>query len=109
VKLPDGNLRNGYTVKIVNKASSQVTFEITTHGLYGAFLTEADEELGPAATLGLPVGADRVGTFRVLVTGLPAALVDGSQPLDFTLRNTMTGEQTTYHSVFLGPQAGVMR
>ena len=109
VRLADGNLRNGYTVKIVNKAASQVTFEITTHGLYGAFLAESDEGLGPAETLGLPVGADRVGTFRVLVTGLPAALVDGSQPIDFTLRNVLTGEQTTYHSVFMGPEPGQRR
>jgi hypothetical protein len=55
------------------------------------------------------VGADRVGTFRVLVTGLPAALVDGSQPIDFTLRNVLTGEQTTYHSVFMGPEPGQRR
>jgi cytochrome c oxidase accessory protein FixG len=109
VRLADGNLRNGYTVKIVNKAQTQVTFEIATHGLYGAVLTEADEGFGPAPTLGLPVGADNVGTFRVLVTGLPTTLVDGSQPIDFSLRNTVSGEQTIYHSVFLGPTTGSRR
>ncbi|MDR3538462.1 MAG: cytochrome c oxidase accessory protein CcoG, partial [Acetobacteraceae bacterium] len=103
VRLADGNLRNGYTVKIVNKAEVPVTFEVTTQGLFGAILTEADEGLGPATTLGLPVGADSVGTFRVLVSGQPAAMVEGSQPIDFTLRNTVSGEQTVYHSVFLGP------
>jgi cytochrome c oxidase accessory protein FixG len=103
VRLADGDLRNGYTVKIVNKASEQVTFEITTSGLTGALLTESDEGLGPAATLGLPVGADSVGTFRVLVAGQPTALADGSQPIDFMLRDTSSGEQTTYHSVFMGP------
>jgi cytochrome c oxidase accessory protein FixG len=103
VRLADGNLRNGYTVKIVNKAATQVTFEVTVQGVLGAVLTEADEGLGPAATLGLPVGADSVGTFRVLVTGEPTALVDGSQPIDFTLRDTVSGERTVYHSVFMGP------
>jgi cytochrome c oxidase accessory protein FixG len=103
VRLADGNLRNGYTVKIVNKAYVPVTFEITTRGLNGAVLTEPNEGLGPAATLGLPVGPDSVGTFRVLVAGQPTALAEGSQAIDFVLRDTMTGEQMTYHSVFMGP------
>jgi hypothetical protein len=38
-----------------------------------------------------------------MVTGQPAALVDGSQPLDFTLRDATTGEVTVYRSVFMGP------
>jgi len=105
VKLVDGSLRNGYTIKVSNKAQVPVTFELTIDGVQGAMLTEADEALGPASALGLPVGADRVGTFRVLVTGTPTALVDGSQPIDFKLRNTVTGEQTVYHSVFMGPNA----
>jgi cytochrome c oxidase accessory protein FixG len=109
VRLADGSLRNGYTLKIVNKARHQVTFEVTTHGLYGAILTEADEGLGPAATLGLPVKADSVGTFRVFVSGEPAALVDGSQPIDFSLRNSATGEQTHYRSVFMGPNTSGRR
>jgi cytochrome c oxidase accessory protein FixG len=103
VRLADGGLRNGYTVKIVNKAHAQVTFELTVHGVYGAVLTEADEGLGPAQILGLPVASDSIGTYRVLVTGLPAALLDGSQPIDFTLRDTASGEQTIYHSIFMGP------
>jgi polyferredoxin len=104
VRQPDGNLRNGYTVKIVNKGSSQTLFELNTKGLPGAILAEADEGLGPADKLGLPVKADSVGTYRVLVSGKPDALADGSQPIDFVLRNTETGEQTTYHSVFMGPR-----
>jgi cytochrome c oxidase accessory protein FixG len=104
VRQPDGNLRNGYTVKIVNKGSSQTLFELNTKGLPGAILAEADEGLGPADRLGLPVKADSVGTYRVLVSGKPDALADGSQPIDFLLRNTETGEQTTYHSVFMGPR-----
>jgi hypothetical protein len=90
-------------VKIVNKAPAQEVFEISTQGLFGAMLTEANEELGPAATLGLPVPGDSVGTFRVMVMGQPAALVEGSEPVDFSLRNTAMGEVTVYHSVFMGP------
>jgi cytochrome c oxidase accessory protein FixG len=104
VRLPDGDLRNGYTVKIVNKSQSQMLFELTSKRLPGAILAEADEGLGPADRLGLPVKADSVGTFRVLLSGKPTGLVEGSQQVDFVLRNVRTGEQTTYHSVFMGPR-----
>jgi cytochrome c oxidase accessory protein FixG len=109
VRLADGSLRNGYIIKISNKSQMPVTFELTTHGMLGATLTEVNEDLGPAPTLGLPVKADSVGTFRVFVTGEATALVDGSQSLDFALRNTITGEHTLYHSVFMGPNASGRR
>ena len=63
VRLPDGSLRNGYTVKIANKGQTQMLFELNTEGLQGAILAEADEGLGPADRLGLPVKADSVGTY----------------------------------------------
>jgi polyferredoxin len=102
--LPDGDLRNGYTVKIINKATAPVLYELRVNGLNGAVLAEAEDGLGPASRLGLMVGADRVGTFRVTVAGEPDRLVNGSQEVDFVLRNAMTGEQTVYHSVFMGPR-----
>ena len=106
VRLASGDLRNGYTIKIVNKASTLATFELSTLGLPNAVLTETDENLGPAVQLGLPVKADAVGTFHVFVSGKPGILRDGSSPIDFVLRDTTTGELTTYHSVFMGPNTG---
>ncbi len=103
VRLPDGNLRNGYVVKIVNKAAEPVTFEVKTSGLPGAKLTESKEGLGPTETLVLPVPADSVGTFHVFVTAAPIGLVDGTRNIDFHLRDTVTGEEANYRSAFMGP------
>src|SRR4051794_18477682 len=83
MRLPDGDLRKGYTVKIVNKTQSSALFELRTDGLNAAVLAESDEGLGPASRLGLVVKADSVGTFRITVAGEPAKLVDGSQGIDF--------------------------
>ena len=94
VRLPDGDLRNGYTVKIINKGPNIALFELRTEGLNAASLAEAEEGLGPASRLGLLVKGDSVGTFRITVAGEPQHLVDGSQGIDFNLRNTETGEQT---------------
>jgi cytochrome c oxidase accessory protein FixG len=104
VRLPDGSLRNGYTIKIANKSQSKMLFELSSGRLPGAVLAEADEGLGPSDRLGIPVKADSIGTFRVLLSGQPDRLVDGSQQVDFVLRNVRTGEQTVYHSVFMGPR-----
>ncbi len=105
VRLASGDLRNGYTVKIVNKSNTLELYELSVQGLPGAVLTEADEGLGPAAQLGLPVKSDSVGTFRVMVAGQPASLQDGEQPITFMLSNTVTGEHTVYRSLFMGPGA----
>ena len=50
------------------------------------------------------VKADSIGTFRVTAAGQPNRLEEGAQPIDFVLRNTETGEQTVYHSQFMGPR-----
>ncbi len=100
VRLPDGDLRNGYTVKIINKKPAPVLYELRTDGVDTALLAETDEGLGPASRLGLMVKADSVGSFRITV----AAKANSSKDIDFILRNTETGEQTVYHSLFMGPQ-----
>lgn len=107
VRLANGDLRNGYTIKIVNKAQTLAIFQLSTLGLPHAILTEIDENLGPADQLGLPVKADSVGTFHVFVSGQPAMLHDGSSPIDFALRDMLTEELTVYHSVFMGPHTGI--
>jgi len=106
VRLADGDFRNGYTVKIVNKARTPAKFVLTTPGLARAALTEAERTQTAASQLELPVEADSVGTFRVFVTGRPAGSADGSEPVDFHLLDTATGEQTSYHSVFMSPTNG---
>ena len=101
---PCAYLRNGYTVKIVNKGPNVALFELRSEGLNGASLAEADEGLGPASRLGLMVKGDSVGTFRVTVAGEPGEAGRWLAGCRFSLRNTETGEQTVYHSLFMGPR-----
>jgi polyferredoxin len=103
VPLADGSLRNAYTVKIANKTQLRAAFDLTVDGLPGATLVMAEGDPKPVEVLPMPSASDEVDTFRVLVTARPAALKDGSQPIDFVLRDTATGKQTVYHSTFMGP------
>ena len=105
VKMRDGSLRNGYTVKISNKTQLPADFSLLLQGLDDAGMSVAESGEGRSPNLKLIVEPDDIGTFRVLVFGQPTRLADGSQDLDFILRNTITGEQTVYHSVFMGPGA----
>ncbi len=104
VPLASGEIRNGYTLKIANKTQTERSFDLTVDGLPNARLAVAEGDPKPEPVLHLPSTADQVDSFRVLVTGRPASLVNGSQPIDFILRDAATGHQTVYHSTFMGPQ-----
>ncbi len=104
VPLADGSIRNGYTVKIANKTQMPAAFDLTVTGLPGATLVVAEADPKPVQVLRLLSASDEVDSFRVLVTARPDALVDGSQPVDFVLRDTVTGKQTIYHATFMGPR-----
>ncbi len=103
VKVRDGSIRNAYTVKISNKTAVPASFALTMEGVPGANMALADDTDQRLPALELNVARDAIGTFRVLVYGAPTRLVDGSQSLAFTLRNTTTGETKRVSSVFMGP------
>jgi cytochrome c oxidase accessory protein FixG len=101
VRLADGTIRDGYTVKITNKTHEAALFDLDVSGMDGAALALADKHTEQGHDVLLPVGQDQVGSYRVLVTAPDHGAE--STPIVFTLRNTTTGEQTAYHGVFLGP------
>ena len=106
VTVRDGSIRNAYTLKISNKTQAPAEFALTLRGLEAGVMSVAEQPGAPSNSLVLPVDRDSIGTFRILVFGRPAALVDGSQPMEFLLRNVSTGEQASYATVFMGPGAG---
>jgi polyferredoxin len=103
VTTKDGGLRNAYTVRISNKTLQDADFTLAVAGVPGAALALGETPEAREAVLTLAVPGDLVDTRRVLVFARTGRLPDGSVPLDFTLRNTITGETTTYRSVFMGP------
>ncbi|MBS0558739.1 MAG: cytochrome c oxidase accessory protein CcoG [Proteobacteria bacterium] len=103
VTLPDGSLRNGYTVKIANKTQADSPFVLSVAGLPGAVLTVSEESAKPAPVLTLRGAPDQVSTYRVLVTARPDHLPEGTLPVIFELRDGTSGERTTYKSIFMGP------
>ncbi len=106
VTLSDGGIRNGYTLKVLNREPRTRVFALTARGLEAADLAVVGHQgrgSGPIEITGEP---DSIGTFRVFVT-LPRKAVEGkSMPLTFVLEERDTGETIEHQTIFAGPGAG---
>lgn len=100
VTLSDGRIQNGYTLKLVNKASEARTMELEVSGLEGmSFKVIGLEHDGESNVIDLPVEAYGVDRYRVLVAA------DAGAPrrrVVFTVRDKETGENDINLSSFRG-------
>ncbi|WP_419320803.1 cytochrome c oxidase accessory protein CcoG [Caulobacter sp. ErkDOM-E] len=101
VRMHDGAVRDGYTLKIANRTFEDRRFEIAFAGLEGARLSQPGRPLG--SSVGVDVPADEVVAVRVFVTGPPDAERPSSLPGRFVVRS---GDiQTEAKTVFLSGAA----
>lgn len=97
VQLSSGEIRNGYTIKILNKTHYHNTYELSIEGLEDA---EIDiKTAGNISAENLYVAADSVGSYHVNVRSF-------AQPADprefsFIIENIRTGEQDIEETVFI--------
>jgi len=101
VTLSDGSIRNGYTVKIINKQHERRTYRLTVEGLPGHRVRVVGRD-GAGAPM-LPVPADRLASYRVLVSAPVDVLKGQSTPIVFLLTDTAGGTRVSYDAVFRGP------
>ena len=101
--LSDGGIRNGFTFKVLNKARAQRTFTVIAKGVSGLLLTLVGAEAAADPVVYVTVGADRVQTFRLLVTSPAGALKADSTPIRFVLTDINTDNKAVYDSVLRGP------
>jgi cytochrome c oxidase accessory protein FixG len=103
VRLSHGDIRNAYTVKILNKSREAQRFRLTLQGLPSATLGFIGAEVeGSGPSTSLPVRADAVGTFRVFVTVPADAAPSGSKAVEFEIRDE-AGRLISHDAVFVGP------
>jgi polyferredoxin len=103
VQLSDGSIRNGYTVKILNKLHTPRAFALSARGLDGgARLSIVGMEEGAP----IRVATDALRELRVLVT-LPAAAVAGIEAgavgFDLVVRDADSGQETARATLFQKP------
>ena len=103
VQLSDGGIRNGYTLKILNKTHGARRFQVGLDGPAGAQTSIVGFENGAAA---LNVEADSVRAFKIYVT-VPAAALGAlrgpATPLRLTVTDTDGGDAMISETTFRSP------
>lgn len=103
VKLSDGGIRNGYTIKILNKAHEPLRFRVGVEGIAEMETSIVGLARGDAE---IAVDADVVRALKVYVT-VPASakghLGGASTPLKFVVTDLATGEHVVRDTAFRSP------
>lgn len=100
IELSDGNVRNGYTLKLVNKSTLTREMKVALSGLEGATFSIIGFSEKFASEIIVPVGAHGVDRYRVLVT---APAMTSQTTLVFTVTDTITAETAVNREPFQGP------
>ena len=104
VTLSDGSIRNGYTLKVLNKQRGDRKYALQVSGIPDAIVTVVGNAEGTAGRgIELDAKSDSVATFRVYVAARRSAVHGESTPIVFKVREQKAGETATYNSVFMGP------
>jgi cytochrome c oxidase accessory protein FixG len=96
VRLSDGRIQDGYTVKVANKLHQTRKFDLSIGGLPQAQVAVVGE-------LPLTVAADSTGSFRVYVNVPRPALSGERSTYRFAFTDRATGKVVTHDAIFLGP------
>ena len=103
VMLSDGGIRNGYTIKVINKSRGERTLTLTLEGIEGAAMRVVGQEDADSDHVTLAARPDGVATYRIYVR-VPRGVVRGeSMPVTFALRDAAGGEVAYHGTVFRGP------
>jgi cytochrome c oxidase accessory protein FixG len=101
VRLKDGGVRNGFTLKIANKTEQAAEYDIAVSGLPDARLMLSESSPQTNASVHVSVPRSAVAGFRLLVQGVPPAVSPASVPILFTLRDAATGAVLTSKALFI--------
>ncbi len=103
VRLSDGSVRNGYTVKIQNMRREAQEYRLTLAGIDAATLTVIGYGEEDAERVRLPVAADSVGVFRVYVTVPREVKLPRKTALDFLFNDLKEGGYVVQRTLFAAP------
>ncbi|MES2713679.1 MAG: cytochrome c oxidase accessory protein CcoG [Pseudomonadota bacterium] len=103
VQLADGGLRNGFTIKLVNKTQARVAYSLTLRGLDGATLLVQQAALDGEGRPLLVSSPDGITEWRALVTIPAARRLTGSHPVVFEIRDPLGQAIATAQATLVGP------
>jgi polyferredoxin len=103
VRLSDGELRNGFTVRILNKSLERRSFVLTVDGLPDLDLKVVGDTVTTGRTAVVSIGPDQTLELRALVSTYSPLPPAASVPLTFRISDAQTGRQASAVDHFRGP------
>jgi cytochrome c oxidase accessory protein FixG len=104
VVLSDGAIRNGYTVKLLNKIAQPRTVTVALDGLPGGEMSVIGMDYDASRSFAVALEPDRLRTLKIYVRQ-PRDLVDGRvQSFRFLVDDAESGENTAYTAKFDAPE-----
>jgi polyferredoxin len=103
VALSNGDIRNGYTVKVLNKSRASADFDLVVEGLADATMTFGGATVAGAATLEIEARPDAVATYFIHVRAPRANLAGEQNPVAFVMRSKSGEAIARTETVFAGP------
>jgi len=101
VTLADGAIRNGYTLKLMNRQGAARQLRLNLAGISPRKVVVIGlPDTSLPATVALE--GDAVRTVRVLVTVARGDFLSGPQPVRFTLSDAAGRENRTANAIFVG-------
>ena len=104
VQLGDGEIRNGYDVKILNMANEPRTISLGLEGLPTGRMSLIGDSGAELGSIALDVEPDKVLPVRVYVTADPAELDGANVEFQFVARNIGGPEEVTSRVKFHSPE-----
>ncbi len=104
VMLSDGGVRNGYTVRLLNKSGVSRSFALDVSGVPGATLQAAGLEHGADGRLIAEVGQDQTREIRLLIKADKAALPANDTVITLSATDIATGQVTRTSDHFMLPE-----
>ena len=110
VTLSDGAIRNGYTIKILNKRQAPRTFRLTVDELPGATMEMVGDAGAKGTSFDIPVDADKLKAVKIYVsTSDPSIITHERSNFEFKVeelnpQGSTPAETKTYDALFHGPE-----
>ncbi|MCG6114724.1 MAG: cytochrome c oxidase accessory protein CcoG [Mesorhizobium sp.] len=104
VLLSDGSIRNGYTVKILNKVAEPRAVTLSLEGLEGATMMLAGFDMPEAREVFVMLEPDRLRNLRVFVRMPPEGVEPGATSFTFHVEEGQGLEAASYSAIFHAPE-----
>jgi hypothetical protein len=106
VTLSDGTIRNGYEIKVLNKAHDERRFRLEIEGLQAPVLSAIGQAEATEGALVFTVPPDDLRAVKVFVAADAAEAPGGKVPMTFVLREVDGEGAHRAETTFRGPGHG---